>query len=56
MLLPLKDWVTLCFYYAELFVNLLIQVYKGTSTGGGVIEAKGLVGTWGVQMNMASPG
>jgi len=24
--------------------------------GGGVIQAKGLVGTWGVQMKVASPG
>jgi len=44
-------------YYAKiLFANLLIQVYKGTSTGGGVIQAKGLVGIWGVHMKAASPG
>jgi len=55
MFLTLKDWVT-PFYYAKFFVNLLIQVYKGTSTGGGVIQAKGLVGTRGVQTKAASPG
>jgi len=38
------------------FANLLIQVYKGISTGGGVIQANGLVGTRGVQTNVASPG
>jgi len=38
------------------FVNLLIQVYKGTSTGGGVIQAKGLVGTWGIHTKAASLG
>ena len=38
------------------FVNLLIQVYKGTSMGGGVIQAKGLVGTQGVQTKAASLG
>jgi len=40
----------------QTFVNLLVQVYKGSSTGGGVTKAKGLVGTWGVQTNVASPG
>jgi len=38
------------------FVNLLVQVYKGSSTGGGVTKAKGLVGTQEVHMKVASPG
>ena len=37
-------------------VNLLVRVYKGISTGGGVIKAKGLVGRWGVQTKVASLG
>jgi len=43
------------FIYTKTFVNLLVQVYKGTSTGGGVIQAKGLVGTREVQTKAASP-
>jgi len=42
--------------YTKTYVNLLIQVYKGVSMGGGVIQAKGLVGTQGVQTKAASPG
>jgi len=53
-----RSLITLLIYFAKgnPFVNLLIQVYKGTSTGGGVIQEKGLVGTQGVQMKVASPG
>jgi len=40
----------------QTFVNLLVRVYKGISTGGGVIEAKGLVGRQGVQTKVASLG
>jgi len=50
------DLITFLFAIPKPFANLLIQVYKGTSTGGGVIQANGLVGTWGVQTNVASLG
>jgi len=47
-----NPFIQLC----QSFVNLLICVYKGTSNGGGVIQAKGLVGTWEVQTKVASLG
>ena len=45
-------------FYLQLWFlcNLLVKGYKGVSTGGGVIQAKGLMGTQGVQTNVASPG
>ena len=56
MLLTLKEVDNPLFTPLRFLCNLLVRNYKGVSMGGGVIQAKGLMGTQGVQTKAASLG